>query len=275
MAVLHTKPYLKYILRASVMHQDQREDITYAVISEFLAEHKNPPSRFVIYPQISLRWKPDNPNDKREEVPDFGLGNFTHQSPYFKLRIGAEAKRSLDVMMNLPEPSAIETLTTVVSAFHSLFYQGEDQAKAAIKGRQTFVDHIPYFLFVGPYWVSIQYGPFTASELGVRTHKVSNSADFAESTKAIARLEGPPIQHHLYLLGTNESTAELERVISSTDGLAHHLIVEAAQYHCMCIFLSPLTHPCSNEDYRDIVAHCAVAVAREACRTSIHGTFAL
>lgn len=129
--------------------------------------------------------------------------------------------------------------------------------------------------FVGPYWVSVQYGPFTASELGVCIHKVSNSADFTESTKAIARLEGPPIQHHLYLLGTNESTAELERVISSTDGLAHHLIVEAAQYHCMCIFLSPLTPPCSNEDYRDSVAHCAVAVAREACRTGIYGTFAL
>jgi len=240
MAVLHSKPYSKYILHASLMHRDQREDVTYAVISEFISEHKTPPDRFVIYPQISLRWKPDDPKDVREEVPDFGLGNFTHQTPYFKLRIGAEAKRSLEVMASLPEPSVLETHLDVLSTFHSLFYQGEDQAKAAIKGRQTFLDLIPFLLFVGPYWVSVRYGPFTPNELGVRTHKSSDSADFLETTRAIARFNAQPIRRRLYLLGTNESTAELERVISSTDHLAENLRAEAAQYSCMFIIILSL-----------------------------------
>jgi hypothetical protein len=178
MATLDTKPYLKYILHASLRQHAPREDITYAVLSEFISEHKSPPDRFVIYPQISLRWKPDNPRDTRSEVPDFGLGNFI-------LRVGAEAKRSVDdVMGGLPHPSAIQDDPNVMAAFHALFYQGEDKAKAAMKGMQTFSNTIPFLLFVGPYWASVQYGAFTPAQLSVRTHKPSDSSDFKEAVKA-------------------------------------------------------------------------------------------
>jgi hypothetical protein len=233
MAVFNTKPYLKYILHASLLHHAPKEDVTYPVISEFISEHKNPPDRFVIYPQISLLWKPHILNDTRAEVPDFALGNFTHQAPYFKLRIGAEVKRCIqDSMSDFPSPLSIERNPTVMAAFHALFFQGEDQAKAAIKGGQTFSNSVAYLLFVGPYWTPVKYGPFAEAELGVRTHKPSGSGDFGETLKARKRLASNPISRRLYLLGTAESSEELERMISSTDHFAEKSRYEAAHYLC-------------------------------------------
>jgi len=54
-----------------------REDVTYAVFTEFLIEHKNPGDRFIIYPQLSLKWKPQDESDRRAEVPDVGVGQST------------------------------------------------------------------------------------------------------------------------------------------------------------------------------------------------------
>jgi hypothetical protein len=237
MAVLNTSPYLKYILHASLKPNAPREDVIYAVISEFISEHKIPSDRFVIYPQISLRWKPDKPKDDREEVPDFGICNFTHQSPFFKIRVGAEAKRSLPVMENLPAPHTIEADRDVLKALHGLYYQGEDQAKAAVKGEQTLMADIPWLLFVGPYWASVVYGPFSADQLTVRTHKPSDSADFLETMRAKLRFEQPPVQRHLFLLGTDESAAELERIFTHTDPMVDGWRNEAAVYDCTCLIL--------------------------------------
>ena len=79
------------------------EDILYAVFNEFAILHQQR-HRFVIYPQMNLKWKPQNTRDRRSEVPDFGLGNFTlpNSSPNFKLRCGIEAKRAIDIMTSLP-----------------------------------------------------------------------------------------------------------------------------------------------------------------------------
>ena len=198
MTLLTAPPYLQYMLYASLIPVAPREDVTYAIISEFLFQHKNPSDRFVIYPQISLRWKPDKPDDDREEVPDFGIGNFIHQTPFFKLRIGAEAKRSLDIVRGLPSPNVIEDDVVVMRSFHKLYFQGEDQAKAAVKGKHTVDDDIVrWLLFIGPYWASANYGPFTPEQLGVRTHKPSGSADYVEAKKAKSRLQGQSIRLHL------------------------------------------------------------------------------
>jgi hypothetical protein len=70
-----------------------REDVTYAVITELLLQYKHPVERFVLYPQLSLRWKPDDLKDTRAEIPDIGVGNFSLQAPCFKMRLGIEAKR--------------------------------------------------------------------------------------------------------------------------------------------------------------------------------------
>jgi hypothetical protein len=238
MAVLdNRKPYLKYILKASLQHHAPREDITYPVISEFISEHKIPLDRFVIYPQISLRWKPDNLADLRAEVPDFGLGNFTLKEPYFKIRVGAEAKRIMEqIMASLPAPETIQGNAEVMGAFHVLYYQGEDQAKAAIKGKMTFSNTLPFLLFVGPYWVHVRYGPFSEAQLTVRTHKPSPSADWVEANKAMRRLKAAPVERRLFLLGTADSAAELEKIIAATDSVAQALRNEAARYKCMSIY---------------------------------------
>ncbi len=37
----------------------------------------NSDAQFIIYPQLSLKWNPQNEHDKQAEVPDFRVGNFT------------------------------------------------------------------------------------------------------------------------------------------------------------------------------------------------------
>jgi hypothetical protein len=82
-AELYAKPRLQHMIRA--WFQDGSRDAS-TIITDFLLEHKQPAERFVIYPQLSLRWKPNKPKDNREEVPDIGIGNFTLQTPGFKNR---------------------------------------------------------------------------------------------------------------------------------------------------------------------------------------------
>jgi len=228
-AELHAESRLRHLLHASFRGQS-REDVTYAVITEFLLQYKHPAERFVLYPQLSLRWKPRLPKDTREEIPDIGVGNFALGTPCFKMRLGVESKTILDVMKNLPEPIDIQDRGDVMNAFHSLFYQGEDQAKAAIKGGHALSETLPYLLFVGPYFTPVNYGPFTPQQLGVRTHKPSDSADYKESLRAALRLTSEPVVHPLYLLGTNDSAMQLEMIISSTDVLAQPFMQEAVTY---------------------------------------------
>ncbi len=237
--VLDSSPYDKYIVHASLQEYHPLEDIGYAVISEFLMEHKVPRNRFVIYPQLALPWKPGENADRRREVTDFGVGNLTlNGPPYFKLRIGAEVKRALPIMTSLPAPSAIEDDMTVKSAFHDLYFQGEDQAKAVIKGGFNFPNRqqIPFLLFVGPYWTSVSYGPFSEAKLTVRTHKTSPSADWLETSRAMVRLTSNPTRRTLYLLGMTQSAIAMGHVIAATDGSANPLRVAAAQFQGKLFF---------------------------------------
>lgn len=191
-AELHAESRLRHLIHASFGGQS-KEDVTYAVIREFLLQHKVPPGRFVLYPQLSLRRKPEIQKDDREEIPDFGVGNFTLQMPLrtslFKMRFGVESKRIVKVMEGLPEPATVQGRTDVRLAFRGLFYQGEDQAKAAIKCGHAPSPTVPYLLFIGPYFAPVTYGPFTPPQLGVRTHKPSDSADYFETFNAAANLE--------------------------------------------------------------------------------------
>jgi hypothetical protein len=229
-ATLDTQPYLKYLLHASVK-DTPTEDIAYAVICEFLLQHKNPVDRFIIFPQIFLRWKPDHPGDTRAEIPDFGLGNFSIHAPHIKLRSGIEVKRCVDVMEALPESSALQTNVDIMSAFHEVFFQGEDQAKAAVKGQHfSETEKVPWLLFIGPYWTPVRYGPFSPAQLTTRTHKPSDSADFMAALISAKQLASTPSARSLYLLGTAESAMQLEKHISSTDFAAQHLRDAAAGY---------------------------------------------
>jgi hypothetical protein len=89
------------------------------------------------YPQMNLKWKPQDTQDRRSEVPDFGLGNFTipNTSPNSKLRCGVEAKCAIDIMTSLPPASSIMHIHDVESLLHILSFQAENHAKAAYKNR--------------------------------------------------------------------------------------------------------------------------------------------
>ena len=61
-------------------------------------------------------------------------------------------------MRTLPTPATIEDNEDVKAAFHLAFFQGEDQAKAIIKGGLAHLAEIQYLNFIGPYWMSVIYG---------------------------------------------------------------------------------------------------------------------
>jgi hypothetical protein len=133
------------------------------------------------------------------------------QRPYSKVCLGAEVKQSIEgIMVSLPEPETIQTNLEVMTVFYTLFYQGKDQAKVVIKGNMTFLTTMPYLLFSSPYWASVWYGPFISAQMTIHTYKLSNSANFVETTKAAYHLAMAPVQWHLFLLGTPESAEELE-----------------------------------------------------------------
>jgi hypothetical protein len=171
-----------------------------------------------------LRWKPDNPGDTRPEIPNFGLGNFSLHAPHIALRSGIKVKRCVDVMGALPDSSTLHSNVDIMSTFHEVFFQGEDQAKAAVKGHHFLeTEKVPWLLFIGPYWTPVQYGPFSPAQLTTHTHKPSDSANFMATLISARKLASMPIARPLYLLGTAESAMQLEQFIASTNFAAQHL----------------------------------------------------
>lgn len=57
--------FMKNLARIAVTGRP-REDIVYGVFSDFVILHKIPPTRFTIYPQMSLKWKPADERDRRQ-----------------------------------------------------------------------------------------------------------------------------------------------------------------------------------------------------------------
>jgi hypothetical protein len=222
---------IKYWRNISLKAVDNnpKEDVAYAVFVDFLVQHKKPAERFVIYSQLSLKWKPDMKDDRRSEIPDLGVGNFTTvgETPPFKLRFGVEAKRSIEEMKELPPPSSIIDSDQVRAAFHTLYFQAQDQAKAAIKGEYPMLgDTVRWILLIGPYWVPVVFGPFTEAELSVRAHKKeSPSGDWlAQAIINMQKAGAPHSLTELNLLCEDTSFARLEQIILATDVHAQPLI---------------------------------------------------
>lgn len=220
--------YMRNISRKAV-DNNPKEDVAYAVFVEFLGRHKTPFERFVIYSQLSLKWKPDVKEDRRLEIPDLGVGNFTAVGamPPFKLRFGVEAKRAIEEMKGLPPPSSIINNNEVRVAFHTLYFQAQDQAKAAIKGQYPLLGGtVQWILLIGPYWVPVIFGPFTEDELTVRAHKKeSPSGDWLAQVILNRDWDGSPRPlTELNLLCDDNLFARLEQIISATDALAKPLV---------------------------------------------------
>lgn len=183
----------------------------------------------MIYSQLSLKWKSDIKEDRRSEIPDLGVGNFTTvgEAPPFKLRFGVEAKRSIEEMNGLPPPSSIIDSDQVRAAFHTLYFQVQDQAKAAIKGQYPMLGcTVQWILLIGPYWVPVEFGPFTEAELTIRSHrKESPSGDWlAQVIINMQKAGAPRTLTELNLLCEDTSFARLEQIILATDAHAQPLM---------------------------------------------------
>ena len=129
---------LQHLVDCSVEKHDALEDSTYPVITEFLLVHKDPPHRFTLYSQMTLRWNLDFVRDYRSEIPDVGLVNFRCNRPFI-FWLGVKSKRMTSIMAHLPPSNIVENDDEVHFALHKAYYQAEDQAKAAVCG-----DHAPH-----------------------------------------------------------------------------------------------------------------------------------
>jgi hypothetical protein len=173
------------------------EATLYGVFTEFVMSHKVPSERFILAPQLNLRWNPADRHskDRRKEIPDFGIGHFTlpgqpGENPPFKLRCGAEAKRPIRQMASLPTPDSLIHNAGVRSAFHALYFQVMDQAKAAYKNQYPLCEDGFYcILLVGPYWTVEKFGPFTEAEMSVRAMKPSDSGDHEETAQLLNSMD--------------------------------------------------------------------------------------
>lgn len=188
-------------------------------------KHKNPYERFIIYPQLLLKWSPGR-HDRRAEIHDVGVGNITvpGHNPPFKLCFGVEVKRAIASMGGMP-PALLIDRPDVVYAFHRLSFQAKNQAKAAIKNNYPIASNIQWILLIGPYWIPVTFGPFTNAELSVRAFKESASAyleDFVLEQDRV-KADSLPLQE-LYLLCEDASDQRLEQIIALTDGGAQPLI---------------------------------------------------
>ena len=229
--------YERNLVRVAVAGLSDEATI-YGVFTEFVMYHNPQSQRFILSPQLNLKWNPDDEvdgqivhnNDQRAEIPDFGIGHFTLPglNPPFKLRCGVEAKRATEEMALLPAPDSLINNPKVIWAFHSLYYQAMDQAKAAYKNnyplRADARDGVYWILLVGPYWTVEKFGPFTRGELGVRAKKKSDSGDYEETTKLWNEMAKTRQLSKLYILNSDESSRRLEEIFNSTHQVAQPYI---------------------------------------------------
>ena len=118
-------------------------------------------SNTALYPQLLLKWRPNDPHDKHSRITDFGV----------------KVKRSTEIMDLLPPEKSILKNQQVLLAFHRLFYQAKDQAnlKAAIKNNLAFKgDRIGWILIVGPYWTKQTFAPFTEAKVERHDRRLGN-----------------------------------------------------------------------------------------------------
>ncbi|KAF7760402.1 hypothetical protein Agabi119p4_11078 [Agaricus bisporus var. burnettii] len=160
---------------------DPTEYDAYGVITEAFILHKIPRNRYTIFPQLFLPWKPDEPLDTRGSLPDFGLGRYYPIAPHIRLQGGCEVKKATWLMEDLPPTNVISKESDVLNVVKLSKLQAEDQAKSAVKGNLLPPNQkLLWLIFVGPYFMIHEVGPFTAQQLASRSHRPNDSGDFAE-----------------------------------------------------------------------------------------------
>jgi hypothetical protein len=74
-------------------------------------------------------------------------------------------------METLPPAASLTTHDDVITAFHHLFFQAKNQAKAAVGNGYPIIQNgnmVLWILLIGPYWMPLMFRPSTDAELTVR-----------------------------------------------------------------------------------------------------------
>jgi len=195
-------------LAQSLVQGRGEESECYAVFNEALYLHSTtvPLGSFQVFPQLRLRWKPEDPDDRRSLIPDLGIGRLLPDGN-FHLQGGVEQKRMVPEMSELPAPDANFEMDVRLS-FHAACQQAFDQVKAAIKNGHFPNDkRIQWVVAVGPYFIIKECGPFNEEDLGTRGHRPNPSGDFnvAEFLTALQRASYRPLGTPIYRIGTQEA----------------------------------------------------------------------
>lgn len=210
--------YLYTMASRSVMGGPNEYD-TYGVITEAFIYHKVPYNRYTIFPQLYLRWKPNDPSDRRASIPDFVLGRYIDAWPRVQLQGGAEVKKAIPEMEGLPHPNLMALNKRLQQILDDTRHQAKDQAVSAVKESRLPNRRLKWLLFVGPYFSEIELGPFSDAELQTRKHKPNPSGDYMELLIGKVEKMAPPVYVLLYLLGTVEGADKLEGYITETESL--------------------------------------------------------
>ena len=190
-------------------------------MNEALIEHKVVLGldSFIIFPQLRLPWKPGDLTDRRSNVPDIGLGHLLPNGTQH-LQGGAELKAAVEAMKNLPLPHSILDDGPFRVNMNSAYVQASDQVKSAIKmGAFPQGRVIHWIVAVGPYFAIRHFGPYDATHLATRGHRLNDSGDSAISEFLLQMketMDARPVVGPLYRIGTKEAAIALHNYLTST-----------------------------------------------------------
>ncbi|KIJ46957.1 hypothetical protein M422DRAFT_164764, partial [Sphaerobolus stellatus SS14] len=130
-----------------------REFDVYGVITEAFILHKQPQTRYTLFPLLFLPWNPTDSNDARGYLPDFGLGRYYDSVQHVRLQSGVKVKRAVTETVHLPSANDAVEIDALQRVIHTTVNQAQDQAKAAVKGGLLPGDKkLEWVIFVGPYF---------------------------------------------------------------------------------------------------------------------------
>ncbi|KIK66602.1 hypothetical protein GYMLUDRAFT_238862 [Collybiopsis luxurians FD-317 M1] len=172
-----------------------------------------------VFPQLRVHWNPDVHEDRRSLVPDLGLG-ILEDDGNLSIHGGAEVKRAVEWMRNLPATDRIAMDPESVSSFNQAAVQASDQIKACIKSNMLSNTITVWIVMVGPYFIFKKWGPFTPAELRTRGHRPNDSGDYTVANKLREiRESDSPITEPIYQLKTYESILVLYNCLLHGAGL--------------------------------------------------------
>ncbi|KAL0945717.1 hypothetical protein HGRIS_014864 [Hohenbuehelia grisea] len=209
--------HLERIARLTTKVKERDESITYALVSRLLLEFEHRyPTRFETFPQLYLRWNPQNRQDRRSTRPDIGFGSLldSEEPPHISLIGGAEVKPHIAVMRDFLAGAEMGSDPDVLAEFSIARSQAQDQAKCAVKMQYVANDvAIPWLLVVGPYFIIEHFGPFNDAELATRGHRVNDSGDWDIAIFLTAeRQAGISAPANVYRIGTQEAFDAVARI---------------------------------------------------------------